>query len=302
MNFRLTKIAFAISLISLSTTSLAQDELTPWNIKLGFQYQQFSNNGSKFAETTTGNHYNVSPGYHGGYDFGIGYQLPRLNTEIKFNYMHLTTRDTSSVWANNLFLVGGSTDLGPITWAAATNKLTYDSFDLTAGHMIPITPQFSMGFYGGFNYTRLDRDMRSYGNGFDNDFRVSVGTAFNGFGPTFGAYGECDPFDIYGYPDFHVFGGAKGSFLYGTMSGYVRTFSNGDFHIENIPNDKIVVPAVGANLGIGYDFRLGSHYKLNTSFGYSLTEYFGVTRDSTYGSSTNNASFQGLFLDFNLKF
>lgn len=262
----------------------------------GVNYQQFSNNGSTFAESSTGKSYNVSPNYHAGYNLGIGYLIPNRNTDFALSYSYLHTSDSSNAWAPSLTL--SPTGLGPVSWASSSLTFNYNTVDLTAGHRFQLDNTFDINLYGGLNYTHLSRDMSTYGEGLGNEIRVSVGSSYNGYGPTFGVDGYCHP--SASSPNFSIVGGLKPTVLYGTMSGYVNTNVNDVRLSDNIPNEKIVVPAIGAKLGLNYDL---SYRKTDFNFqlGYQATTYFGVTKDSTYNNTTN-ASLQGVYFNVGFRF
>lgn len=269
-----------------------------WNIKAGLTYAQFSNNGSSYAESTNHKIFNISPEYHTGYKLGIGYTIPNVGTELNLDYRHLHTSDTSNAWADNLTLFPGSLSLGPVNWATSTLSFDFDALDFTAGHWVQFSPKFRANFYGGLSYTHLAKDMDTSGSGFGNEIHISGGTSFRGIGPTFGMDGYCSPSE--NYQNFSVYGGVRTTALYGTMTGYVNTLDNGIRTSDHIPNEKTVIPAFGAKIGLDWNYPYkGATFGIN--LGYEVNEYWGATKDSNYTSS-NNTSYQGASLLFNLRY
>lgn len=308
MRINLAKNAVAVSVLmflSMSSNAIAgpnspsSPNLSGWSVNLGGSYQQFSNNGTAFAENSLNRTYNIDPDYHFGYNLGLGYHVPSKDSDIGLNYTHLNTSDKTSVWSDGLSLTT-DTVVGPFGWVSGKNDFKYDSVDLTAGHQVGLSPSFGLNYYGGLNYTHLAKDMTLYGTNPGVDYTNNLGTNFNGFGPTFGMDGECHPFES-SYPRFSVTGGVKASALYGTMTGYSRVNDNGIRSSDSIPNEKTVVPGVGAKLGLDYDLPL-TGMNLKTELGYQLTEYFGVTKSSNYASTSTNASFQGAYLNLHARF
>lgn len=311
--FSLSTFAFYSSLITFPVPGLAQENLANspvlkmpyapnyqylngWSGYLGVNYLQFSNNGTTFAESSGGKNFNVNPDYHAGYNLGLGYENPASNNGINLDYMHLRASDFSNAHAPILNLFPDM--LGPVTSAQSSVTYTYNSLDLTVKHKTYITNYLNLNLYGGLNYTSLQKDMKTTGDGLGNSLIIQVGTSFNGIGPTFGVNAFVNPLDP--YPNFKVYGGFNPSMLYGTMSGYIHTTIN-DFRVsDSIPHEKIVVPALSAKLGMEYDY-LYKNAKFNFNLGYQFTQYFNVTRDSSY-NNTINASFQGLFFNFGLSY
>lgn len=271
--------------------------LSGWSISAGIDYQQFSNNGTVYAESSTNKYYNVSPSYQTGFNLGVGYYIPVKNSDINLEYTHLRTSDTSNAWANSLTVSPGA--LGPVTWASSNVIFDYDSIDFTAGHNLPLHPNYGVNYYGGLNYTHLTKNMNINGNGLGNVIHNSVGTSFYGVGPTFGADTYCNP--LSDNPNFTVYVGVQPSLLYGSMSGYVNTNVNDVRTSENIPSDKVVIPAVGAELGLNYVIPYNKT-KFNLRLGYELKEFFGATRDGDNYNNAINASFQGLFFNVRATF
>lgn len=277
--------------------------LQGWSGHLSWDYQKFSNNSTTFAENVPfeygqawhAKNFNANTSYHSGYDIGLGYNIPGRDTTVNFDYMYLHSSDSSNASGENLILfptgVAGAT--------SAHNSLTfnYDSVDLTAGHFINFTPLFKMNFYGGLNYSHLARNMTTHANNFDGDITIRGGFSYNGFGPTFGADGYCSPFSQ--YPNVSLFGGIKPSLLYGTRTNFVNSTIDNVYNNENLPDEKIVVPAIGAKLGLNYDIGY-KDMKYNIQLGYSLTNYFGVGKDVSYSNDVNT-SFQGFFLNLGAK-
>jgi len=273
------------------------EKLNGWYAHVGLPYQQFSNNSTTFAASSTNNNYNVSTSYHPNYDLGIGYHLPGRDSNIALDYTHLYGSDTSNVWDGSLTLSPGTT--GPVNWAASRVTFNYDSLDLTAGHLINQGIRFAIYYYGGLNYTRFTKDVNIWGNGLGNTVFNQIGTSYNGFGPTFGMDGYCHPFDD--FPNFSFYGGVQPSLLFGTMTGYQRTTINDVLTVESIPNERLVVPVLGSKLGINYDLPYKT-MKWNLQLGYRLTELFGVTKDNNSYTTPVNASFQGPYFNLGVGF
>lgn len=267
-----------------------------WHGFIGINYEQFSNNGTAFAESSTNRLYNIDPTYQTGYNLGIGYLIPGKESDANLTYSHLHTSDSNSAWAPSLSVSPGS--LGPVTWASSKLTFDYNAVNLTAGHMINYTPNFKANYYGGLNYTHLAKDMTIRGSGFGNEIYNDVGTSFNGFGPTFGMDGYCTPFN--NYPNFNIIGSVNPTLAYGTMTGYVRTNFNDVRNSEGIPDEKIVVPIINSKLALNYDLPYKTT-KLNFQLGYQLTELFGVTRETSYTNSVN-ASLQGAYFNVGIGF
>ncbi|RDI36676.1 Lpg1974 family pore-forming outer membrane protein [Aquicella lusitana] len=293
------KLTLVLATLGFISVSHADNGLSGWSVDVRGEYQQFSNNGTTYAETGSNKQFNVSPDFTTGYKVGLGYHVPDKDSDVEIGYRHLNTSDTSSVMGSDLWVIGGST-LGPATWAQGKSTFDYDSFDLTAGHKVKLSPSFDINYYGGLNYSHLKQELTSQGTGAGGaHFTNETGTTYDGFGPQFGIDGECHPFDS--QPGFGVFGGLNTDLLYGKTSSYSRSDNNGTRSSIGIPDENVVVPAVGAEIGLRYNFNYNT-MKLGGEIGYSATEYFNVIRDNNNTNSRNNASFQGGFAGVRVTF
>lgn len=259
----------------------------------GLNYQQFSNNGSTYTESSTSHNYNVNTDYHSGFNLEMGYHFGGTrNSNLQIDYTHLHTSDNSNASASSLTVSPDSS--GPVNSASSALTFNYNNVYFTAGHAIPMTNNFVLYLYGGVNYMQLSRNMDITGDGLGNSIFNKVGTNFSGWGPTFGMDGYCEPFDE--YPNFSVFGGVQPSLLYGTMSGFVHKRINTTYTEEIIPNENLVVPGLGGKLGVNYDIPY-KDVKFKLQVGYQLTEYFNIARDANYNNPINS-SLQGPFVNF----
>lgn len=268
-----------------------------WNATLGVNYARFSNNDSAFAESESSDDYrvyNIHNDYHTGYNFGLGYHLPNKNSDLRVDYSHFQSDDSSHVSGDDLYFFSG-----PVESVGAKLSYEYNKLDFSAGHQIDLTPKFSVGYFGGIDYTTLSREMKISGreDGF-NTRTLKAGTEFRGVGPMFGMNGSCHPSDE--YPGFGVFGGVNTAFPYGNLSTHERYYENDEMHRAYLPDDKIVVPVVGANLGVEYNLPINK-INWNMQLGYQSTTLFGAARDYS-GSSSSNVTQQGVFLNLNPRF
>lgn len=299
----LTKVAASLVVFGLGTTTSYADNgytnvynpyfgLGGWTFKIGFPYQKFSNNGTNFASNTK-NDFNIDTSYNWGYNLGIGYHFPVSGTDVNLDYTNINSSDTHRIWRNDLLLEGGGLT-GPFGWGSGKIEFDYESLDLTAGHAFVVNPSFAINYYGGLSYLHLTKDMTIEGRNVFNRAVIEGGTSYKGFGPTFGIGGSCYPFAM--APQFSVIGDVKASFYYGTLDSYDRLFDhNIDFShtfVTHLPDEKVVVPGVNAKLGLNYVFPVQG-MRINTQLGYSLSDYFSVTKDSSYSASNSDISFQG---------
>ena len=130
-----------------------------WKLSAGLNYQEFGNNGTQYATQDSNKEFNVDTDYHTGYFLDWMYHLEEKDSDVGFDYNHLRASDSSSLTGNNIQIQPGG--LGTATWASGMTTFTYDSFDLKAGHTVKLSPSFSLGYYGGLNYTRLEKELVS---------------------------------------------------------------------------------------------------------------------------------------------
>lgn len=285
--FNLSALCLVIA-YSSSANAASPANLRGWTFGVGFPYLQFSNNGTIYAKSFNDQSFNVSPDYHLGINLFATYHT-RQGTDINFNYTHLRASDWSSVEDT----ITSPTDLD---FASASNSYDYDSFDVTGGHLIPLTQNFNVNYFGGFNFTHLARDMNIFGSGL-NSYYANVGTSFNGFGPKFGLNGTCNPM-IDMFPRLRVVGGVDAAFLYGTITSYDRVhLDQQEPIVDIIPNEKIVVPAVGGNIGVKYELPYYNGVKSWAELGYESKVYFNVIQDRSYSGADLDASLQGFYLN-----
>jgi opacity protein-like surface antigen len=294
-------IVAPVALFAMPPKPELSPQYTPtsgWDVTVGINYARFSNNDSSFAESDAFDNYheyNINNGYHVGYNFGLGYHMPSKGSDLRLDYMHLSTSDNAHVETDDLYIVSG-----PVN--SASGKLSYDldKWDLSAGHNIDLTPKFSVGYFGGLNYTSLDREMTIYGTDaeFDNH-SAKVGTEFRGVGPMFGMTGYCHPMDS--YPMFDVFGGVSTAFPYGNLSTHKRVYENDEYDNSDIPSEKMVVPVIGAKLGVEYTVPFNNNVQLNMQLGYQSTTLLGVAKNYS-GDNASNVTEQGFFFNLNPRF
>src|SRR3990167_1372189 len=293
MNHMKTKALVLLASSSLIASAAFADN--NWKLSAGLNYQEFGNNGTQYATQDSNKEFNVDTDYHTGYFLDWMYHLEEKDSDVGFDYNHLRASDSSSLTGNNIQIQPGG--LGTATWASGMTTFTYDSFDLKAGHTVKLSPSFSLGYYGGLNYTRLEKELVSEGTAPGSTFNSDIGSRFSGIGPDFGMEGDCYPF-YDRYPAFGVFGGVDTKVLYGTRTGFYNTMTNSVLSSTSIPNEHIVVPAVGAKIGVQYTFR----QYVDARLGYDVTQYFGVATDSTTNRNDANVGFAGPFFDVTLRY
>jgi hypothetical protein len=310
MKGNLKKFVFVLSAISITTLSYADNNhrSSGWDLNFGLEYSQFSNNGTQYATNFLGKSYNIDPHYHTGYNLGFGYNVPGKDSDLDFEYSHFQGNNKATAWSASpdspdLF-VGALGIGGPFSYAQSKVSYGLDSFDVTAGHKIKLTPTFDVNLTGGLNYTHLTKDISTYGSDpmVGTTFQEDLGTSFNGFGPVFEADGECYPFDF--APGFDVFGGVRAAAPYGRMTSYLRDSGDAEIAFNNeIPNEKLVVPSVGAKIGVEYNFNNYKGVTVGAQIGYQGTEYFNATKDFfLVGNTASNLSYQGWFGNIDMRF
>lgn len=321
MKFKLLKLALVLSSVYATTVYAQNDTATVpqsggynpmnsvhgWHINASALWERFSNNGTNYAEVLAfppnreiSNYENISTGNHFGWSAGIGYYIDWMDSDISFNYFTLNTSDHDHVSGPIVQLLSPvNVVIGTGTEASGTTRFNYTSAALTGGHLLRLSPFFDLYYYGGLDYTHFSKNMSVYEAGGTEKYDVKFGTSYNAWGPTFGIDGECYPFYYYELPNFSISGGVQASLLYGTRKEYFRAKEVNFTTIDNFPTTNIVVPTVGGDLAVNYLFQM-SAWSLKTSIGYQAVELFGVSTD--YRDSDVNASFQGLVVNFTVRF
>lgn len=261
----------------------------PWRLTVGLDYMKASNNDTNYANTINRD-FNINTDYHLGYQIGLGYRIPDTGTVVGINYTYLRTDDSSSVNLNNNLWINGFN----VNRAHGSIEYTFNKFDVTAGHEIPLNRSFTTNFYGGLNYTRLQRDMVITGSNFSDDFSIYGGTDFKGIGPVFGIDAICNPFA--NMREFAFEGGVRTAFPYGHLSTYARSYINDDLEDrDRIPSEEKVVLEADAYIGIRYLFN-ASGMNWGLSLGYESNNYLGSMRSDYSSGSTSNTSTTGAYL------
>lgn len=328
MKFNFVKLVFALSALGFATTGYTQPPISSmgpepvannyginalnsirgWHINGAAVYDRFSNNGTNYARnftaTTlvgTNRYHNINARNHWGWDAGIGYYIDCADMDFNFDYFIINTSDTSSVTGPAVFPISDTVLIGASDVASGEARFSYSTAALTAGHQVRLTPVFSLFYYGGVRYGHYSRNISIDASMPGRDIDLNRGVSFNGYGPTFGINGETYPFYYFEFPGFSISGGIQTSFLYGNLKSSSRDFVTDFLALNHFPTTKIVAPILSGSLALNYLWMING-WGLKTTLGYQDTVLFGVNKTDGNLVAETNASFQGFYLNFTLRF
>lgn len=276
----------------------------------------------------------VNPGYSTGFDMMGRYFLPDNQNDLRMDWTHLNTSNSSATQVETgnfvvfVFQAGPSAgqDLNnPSQQANATAKFVYDVVNLDVGHFFDfdtIQLRLFLGLSAAQLKQNLDVTFR------DNAATFSINSVnnsrFDGIGPLIGVDG------LYKLPyNFELFTSISASGLIGNLNTTTKyhstspelTASGIDINYQSItPDDSIqVVPGLNGKLGFNYSQSLSNWTIVTAALGYEYATYFnalvfynpsvvfgnvntGTIALSSLGKSASNLSVNGPFLNVDFKF
>lgn len=273
--------------------------------------------------------HSVKPVFYPGFDIMAKYRLPNTGNSVYAIWTHLSnTNDTDSFVDPTLHFVVPSSTSDINATHSATVKFKYDAVDLAADQRLNLGDLFQFRVFSGLRWATLEHDknvkdhsdalgVTAVGVPFTaiSTDQLNQTSDFKGLGPQFGLEGSY----CLGY-GFDVDANLTASLLVGQINSntveefdLVRTVGSAAPQTFvtiiqfNGPKKWRAVPAIDANLGLGYTyvFNNACHSALKAQIGYKVINYFGVVdfinpSGNSGSPNTSNLSFAGPYFGLNI--
>jgi hypothetical protein len=153
-------------------------------------------------------------------------------------------------------------------FAAASNQLNYNLYDLVVGRRWAIDEHFAVRAFGGVRYADIGRRMTAVFDGLDaNLAAVRTRSGFDGFGPLIGAEAT-----VSGWGGLHLYTRASGGLITGRSTNRLLETNNADgtVYVDTRYDVRKVVPVASLAIGGGWQYRT-----VSIRAGYEITHWSG---------------------------
>ena len=232
---------------------------------------------------------------HAGMRLNLGRRVSDDGWVFLFTYTYLHSDDYDSVTApangelHPTLTHPAGTNTGTseqATTASAFANLDYDVLDFELARQLQIGDSLQSQFGAGVRLGYIDQEFmaRYSGGDFTEDGLVNLPTFFDGYGLR--AANET----VWDVPNvgLQFFGRVAGSLMTGNFTNYHQEL-RGDPTVVYL-HDKFskVVPVIELAVGVGMERRIGA-WTLGLSFGYEMTNWFGLVEQRTFVDDTRDA-------------
>jgi hypothetical protein len=228
----------------------------------------------------------ISPHYSPAFRVGLRY-IPSDANDVKFNWMHLNSRDSASVVGAPTQMVGPPYEIGPDSAvfknAQGAVNSKYDAVNLDGGHTFCADCPFQLRVFGGVEFARINQSVTGMFQSTDGLTTAAniTSSVFTGAGPRSGLKGD------YAIGNFQFFGETAVAGLIGTAQSRIN-FSATSPALAGLgiaspnnqaltsPNETQVVPSFDARFGTAYIFPPSTYGQFKVELGYQAAVYMNA--------------------------
>jgi Legionella pneumophila major outer membrane protein precursor len=287
------KVDGVVTTTSVSTEPAAVDGPGKWIFTGDYMYMRARRNANDFAVSASTN-FAVPNGAIDSVDWaaqsafrvGIGYEMgDGWEWRTEYTYFHSSGQNVVGLPAagGSLYATltrGGGID--DVTYAAATDNINYQVFDLEVSKTIKLDPKFDLDLFGGVRAALIDQTLNALYNGGSvgaNNAIVNSPVYFRGAGLTLGGEGT-----YHFYKGFGLYGKMRCSLLSGEVKNELNeTNDNGTVQVVAVTEKhEEVIPVAELGMGLSWEYE-----HVFVKVGYELTDWFNLINSPAFTDSTN---------------
>jgi hypothetical protein len=240
--------------------------------------------------------HDIKTDYHWGFDIGVKGLFHCTNTNLKANWEHFHSTDSSSKTVPSSKMIGPFFEIGPDAepYKKAHGKVTFhfDEANLDYGICVNFGDRLEANLFGGVSFALIKQKIFSKFSNLDGTIvrTISVPSTYFGAGPQLGL-----DFSYRIVKGFHFTGNAAAALLVGTQKNHT-SFTAVSPALATLgassPNDQRththkknqLVPGLEGKLGLSYVFTFCSGTMLSLEAGYQAQVYINAIRSVDIGS------------------
>jgi hypothetical protein len=258
--------------------------------------------------TPTGQVKRVNYDTSSGLRVGVGFRPSNSYWDVSFAYTYLHadgSEDAVAPSGGTLYpLMGRPGVLDNVVSGAASAGLDYHVYDIAAGRLIKLDPDFVLRLQTGVRLANIRTDFNSaYDGGDANQANIYSSTRFTGAGLMVGGQGDW----TVGY-GLSVFGRARGALMYGDIKNRQLALNNAGAttNADLTDSSTQIIPVAELGVGLSWQYR-----NLVVSGGYEATNWFNLVdrqlfvddfSEGRFQRRVSDLSLEGIFLRLGLTF